>query len=31
MKKKTNTNKKKTNYKRQNNIVGVAVIEERRV
>jgi hypothetical protein len=31
IKKKPNTNKKKYNYKRQNNIVGVAVIEERRV
>jgi len=31
MKKKLNTNKKKSTYKRQNNVVGVAVIEERRV
>jgi hypothetical protein len=31
IKKKSNSIKKKTNIKRQNNIVGVAVIEERRV
>lgn len=31
VKKKSNTNKKKSNLKQKNNIVGVAVIEERRV
>ena len=31
IKKKLNSNKKKSNLKKQNNIVGVAVIEERRV